>query len=137
MSEQALRKQLLLERVQANRETLRLEVDAVRGKLEVVRSLVKVGTGLLPGVGTVAATAAGAEGVSKAPAGGVDGLAALPPIVIAVAKLVIGLNQRPGPAEENGGEPAEQSAPVEPTSDRVLEETPAPQDDKHNGERDQ
>ncbi len=113
MSEQALRKQLLLERVRANREMLRLEVDAVRGKFDTVRSLVKVGAGFLPQVGTVAATAAGAVGASKARAGGVVGLAALAPIVIAVAKLVINWNTRRPPKKKRGSEPAEQAAPAE------------------------
>lgn len=113
MSEQALRKQLLLERVRANREMLRLEVDAVRGKFDVVRSVVKVGSSFLPQVGTVAAAAAGAVGATKARAGGVIGLAALAPIVIAVAKLVISWNKHRTPGKKNGGDPAEQVAPAE------------------------
>lgn len=104
MSEQALRKQLLLERVQSNRELLRLEVDAVRGKFDVVRSLVKAGSGFLPQVGTVAATAAGAVGANKARAGGVVGLAALAPIVIAVAKLVISWNKSRMPGKNDQGD---------------------------------
>ncbi len=91
MSEQALRKQLLLERVQANREMLRLEVDAVRGRFDVLRSLARAGSGLLPTGGSAAA--AGAGGARKARASGVAALAALAPIVIAVARLVISWNK--------------------------------------------
>ena len=97
MSERDLRKQLLLERVHANRELLRMEASAVRGQFDMARSLFKTASGLLPQVGTVAATAAGAVGANKARAGGVIGLAALAPIVIAVAKLVISWNKRRTP----------------------------------------
>ncbi len=106
MSEQALRKQILLERVRSNRELLRLEVSAVRGQFDVARSFVKAASGLLPQVGKVAATAAGAVGANKARTGGVVGLAALAPIVIAVAKLVISWNKQRSSAKKNGGEPA-------------------------------
>jgi hypothetical protein len=114
MGDAGLRKQLLIERVQSNRDLLTLEVDAVRSKFSTARNLARTGLSLLQPLGGAAATAAGAAGaagVRKAGLGGAAGLAALVPVAIAVARLVITWN-----------EGKKSRAAAEPTSEGVAED---------------
>lgn len=94
MSEHELRKQILVERVQANRELLAVELRTVRKSVSSMQRAVKVGANVLPQLGSVAATTAGAVGARKAGLGAAGGLAALVPVVIAVAKLAASWNRK-------------------------------------------
>ena len=126
MREPDLRKRLLIERVETSRELLRLEVDAVAAKLSPARALLKAGTGLLPTLLPVAATAAGAvRGRAAGHLGGlsgVAGLAALVPVVFAVAKLVGSRGKRsksaanlsPDPGADTDADPVAGSADAAP-----------------------
>jgi hypothetical protein len=104
MSEHDIRKQLLLERVQANREQLHMEVEALRGKFDVASGILKFAGDMLPQVGTAAVTAAGAARVGKAGVGSALGLAALAPVVISVARLVVDRSKKRSAQKKSEGE---------------------------------
>lgn len=127
MSERDLRKQILRERVQANRQMLQLEVDGVRAKFDTARGLISAGGALLQPLGVAAASAAGAVGKNKARAGGVAGLAALVPVVLAVAKLVTAWSQakRPAPADADGPADTEAAGSGAARSDAAGSDAPA------------
>jgi hypothetical protein len=126
-TERDLRKQLLLERVQSSREKLQLEVESVRTRFEVASNALRVAGEVLPQVGAVAASAAGAAKAGKAVAGsgGALGLAALVPVVLTVAKLVVDRKRKkakePEVENDDGGETPEDPAPEEASSSGEAE----------------
>jgi hypothetical protein len=101
VSDRALEKRLLLERVQTSRELLRLEVEAVSTRLSPARAMLKLGSGLVPSLLPLAASTAG-RGAGKLGFSCVAGVAALLPVVLAVARIVSSRPRAKVPAAKAG-----------------------------------
>jgi len=128
MNATQVRKQLLLERIESNRQLTRLEVQALRNRVSSVVYVVDIARRLVEPVGALAAVAGAAVAKRPGKAGGLVGLAALVPVVLTVAKLIATSHKGDG-----AGDADEATPDGESKSPPSRDSEPAPEADDQGG----